>query len=108
MGLIISVPIIIAGAAIISGLLARFPWLALVGAALIGWIAGEVISAEGRREELRPDGTLVEVVQPGSIAAWLDGHVPHAELVVSLVGAMLVLALGMIIGRIRQRRSKSS
>jgi predicted tellurium resistance membrane protein TerC len=108
MGLIISVPIIIAGAAIISGLLARFPWLALVGAALIGWIAGEVISAEGRREEVLPDGTLVEVVQPGSIAAWLDGHVPHAELVVSLVGAMLVLALGMIIGRIRQRRSKSS
>ena len=53
MGLIISVPIIIAGAAIISGLLARFPWLALVG-------------------------------------------------------AMIVLAIGMIIGRIRQRRSKSS
>jgi hypothetical protein len=25
-----------------------------------------------------------------------------------LVGAMIVLALGMIIGRIRQRRSKSS
>jgi len=47
-------------------------------------------------------------VQPGSIAAWLDGHVPHAELVASLVGAMIVLALGMIIGRIRQRRSKSS
>ena len=37
MGLIISVPIIIAGAAVISGLLARFPWLALVGAGLIGW-----------------------------------------------------------------------
>jgi len=85
-----------------------FPLARSGRAALIGWIAGEVISAEGRREELRPDGTLVEVVQPGSIAAWLDGHVPHAELVVSLVGAMLVLALGMIIGRIRQRRSKSS
>ena len=108
MGLIISVPIIIAGAAVISGLLARFPWLALVGAGLIGWIAGEVISGEGRHEELRPDGTLVEVVQPGSVAAWLDAHIPHAELVASVVGAMLVLAIGMIIGRIRQRRSKSS
>ena len=53
MGLIISVPIIIAGAAVISGLLARFPWLALVGAGLIGWIAGEVISGEGRHEELQ-------------------------------------------------------
>ena len=102
------VPIIIAGAAVISGLLARFPWLALVGAGLIGWIAGEVISGEGRHEVVQPDGTLVEVVQPGSIAAWLDAHIPHSELVASLVGAMLVLAIGMIIGRIRQRRSKSS
>ena len=44
LGLIISVPIIIAGAAVISNLLARFPWLALIGAGLIGWIAGDVIA----------------------------------------------------------------
>ena len=106
MGLVISVPIIIAGAAIISGLLARFPWLALVGAGLIGWIAGEVIAGEGRHEMYQPDGSTVEVVQPGSLAAWLDGHIPHSELVASVVGAIVVLALGMIIGRIKQSRSK--
>jgi YjbE family integral membrane protein len=108
MGLIISVPIIIAGAAVISGLLARFPWLALVGAGLIGWIAGEVISGEGRHADVLADGTLVDVVQPGSVAAWLEAHIPHAELVCSAIGAMLVLSVGMLIGRIRHRRSKSS
>jgi predicted tellurium resistance membrane protein TerC len=36
MGFMIGVPITMAGAAVISGLLARFPWLALVGAGLLG------------------------------------------------------------------------
>jgi YjbE family integral membrane protein len=108
MGLIISVPIIIAGAAVISGLLARFPWLALVGAGVIGWIAGEVISGEGRHEEALADGNLVEVVEPGSLASWLDSHVPHAELLCSAVGAVLVLSVGMLLSRLKHRHSKST
>ena len=108
MGLVISVPIIIAGAAVISGLLSRFPWLALIGAGLIGWIAGDVIAGEGRIEQAGPDGIFVDVVQPGSIAAWLDLHIPHAELVCSLVGAMVVLAVGMIVGRMRKHKAEAS
>ena len=42
-GLAISVPIIIAGAALITALLVRFPVLIWLGAALLGWVAGEAI-----------------------------------------------------------------
>jgi len=107
MGLVISVPIIIAGAAVISNLLSRFPWLALIGAGLIGWIAGDVIAGEGRIEQAGPDGSLVDVVQPGSLASWLDLNIPHAELVCSVAGAALVLALGMMIGRLKDKPKTS-
>jgi len=53
------------------------PGLALVGRRADRLDRGrKSISGEGRREELRPDGTLVEVVQPGSIAAWLGRSCP--------------------------------
>jgi YjbE family integral membrane protein len=45
-GLGISVPLIIAGAALIMTLLDRFPLLVWAGAALLGWIAGEVIATD--------------------------------------------------------------
>src|SRR5262249_62197277 len=46
-GLVISIPIIIVGATLISRVLDRFPWLGLVGAGLIGWVAGEVMAGGG-------------------------------------------------------------
>jgi YjbE family integral membrane protein len=103
MGLIISVPIIIAGAAVISSLLARFPWLALVGAGLIGWIAGEVIAGEGRRDDISASGVVTEIVKPGSVAAWLDLHIPHAELVCSIAGAVLVLVIGLVLAKLKKK-----
>jgi YjbE family integral membrane protein len=105
MGLVISVPIIIAGAAVISSLLARYPWLALVGAGLIGWIAGEVIAGEGRREDIAANGVVTEIVRPGSVAAWLDGHIPHAELACSIAGAVLVLAIGLAMSKLKKKEA---
>jgi YjbE family integral membrane protein len=46
LGLAISVPLIVAGAALIMALLDRFPILIWGGAALLGWIAGEVIATD--------------------------------------------------------------
>src|SRR5664279_5407947 len=43
LGLAISIPLIVAGAALIMTLLTRLPILVWAGAALLGWIAGEVI-----------------------------------------------------------------
>ena len=46
LGLAISIPLIVAGAALIMALLDRFPILIWAGAALLGWIAGEVIATD--------------------------------------------------------------
>ena len=46
LGLAISIPLIIAGAALIMAVLDRLPILVWAGAALLGWIAGEVIATD--------------------------------------------------------------
>ena len=46
LGLAISIPLIVAGAALIMTLLDRFPILIWGGAALLGWIVGEVIATD--------------------------------------------------------------
>jgi YjbE family integral membrane protein len=45
-GLVISVPLIIFGATLIITLLQRFPILVWAGAALLGWVAGELIASD--------------------------------------------------------------
>jgi YjbE family integral membrane protein len=46
LGLLISIPLIVAGAALIMALLTRLPILVWAGAALLGWIAGDVIATD--------------------------------------------------------------
>lgn len=46
LALMISIPLIVAGAAIITTFLNRLPILVWLGAALLGWIAGEVIATD--------------------------------------------------------------
>ncbi len=105
-GLVISIPIIIVGATLISRVLDRFPWLAMVGAGLIGWIAGEIMAGEGRIEQADASGKLVEIVHPGTIAAWLDGRIPHAEAVAGALGAVLVIAVGLVLARRHARHAE--
>jgi YjbE family integral membrane protein len=45
-GLAVSIPLIMAGAAIVLALLERFPIIVWAGAALLGWIAGEIIAKD--------------------------------------------------------------
>jgi YjbE family integral membrane protein len=80
-GLGISVPLIIAGAALIMSLLDRFPILVWAGAALLGWIAGEVI-----------------VTDP-AVKSFAEGALGNAamhtiELVMAAAGAFLVIFAG--------------
>jgi YjbE family integral membrane protein len=105
-GLVISVPVIMLGATIIASVLDRFPWVAVVGAGLIGWIAGEVIAGDGRFDQVDANGHLVEVVRPGSTAAWLDATIPNAELAFSAMGAGLVLVVGLYLSHRNTRRAE--
>ena len=43
LGLVLSIPLIIVGASLITSLIQRFPVVVWIGAALLGWIAGEML-----------------------------------------------------------------
>jgi YjbE family integral membrane protein len=45
-GLVASIPIIIAGAALIMAMIERFPIVVWAGAALLGWIAGHIVATD--------------------------------------------------------------
>jgi len=92
-GLSVSIPIVLAGAALVIALLDRLPILVWVGAALLGWIAGELIATD-------PIVSRYSTVEFGAALA------PHIETVAAGTGAALVLALGAL--RRRLRRSKSN
>jgi YjbE family integral membrane protein len=86
LGLAISIPMIIAGAALIMLVLDRFPILIWLGAILLGWIAGDVIESD---PAVQPwlhrllDGTIRFQLDATSAAL---GASPHFALEGDLVG----------------------
>ena len=110
LGLTISIPMIIAGAALIMMVLDRFPILVWLGATLLGWIAGDVIATD---PVVHP---LLQRLLDGQIALNLDatsaifGVSPHfsldgdlVEYIASILGAIAVLVAGSLW---RRRRLK--
>jgi YjbE family integral membrane protein len=103
LGLAISIPMIIAGAALIMLVLDRFPILVWLGATLLGWIAGDVIETD---PAVQP---LLQRLLDGQIALNLDatstifGVSQHfsvgadlVEYICSILGAIAVLVVGSI------------
>jgi len=89
-GLATSVPLIIAGSAMLMRLLERFPILVWAGAALLGWVAGEII------------------VTDAGIENYLGRHlVEQAHIWSAPVGAVLVVAMGFALLRLRGRPVES-
>ena len=81
-GLIISVPLIVAGSAIIMALLGRLPILVWAGAALLGWVAGEML-----------------VSDPWLLRTLGEGLIHRIELPAAAIGAVCVVALGYVLSR---------
>ena len=78
-GLAVSIPLIVAGAALIISLLERFPIIVWGGAALLGWIAGEIIAKDPL------------------ITGHLDPGAAHTvSLVGAVLGALFVVGVGLI------------
>ena len=74
-GLLVSIPIIVAGSQLVLKLMARFPVVITLGAMLLGWIAGQMAYSD---PAIRP-------------------YLPEADFwgyVVAAAGALLVLAIG--------------
>jgi YjbE family integral membrane protein len=74
-GLVVSIPLIVAGAALVLSLLDRFPILVWAGTALLGWIAGALVVADpavSRHVAASFGGTLarqIEFAAPATGAA---------------------------------------
>jgi YjbE family integral membrane protein len=103
LGLAISVPLIVAGAALIMALLNRLPILVWAGAVLLGWIAGDVIATDPAVHPLLRrllDGQIVLNLDATSAVFGVSPHFSlDADLVVyisSVLGAIAVLVVGSI------------
>ena len=89
-GLAISIPLLVVGAALISALLDRFPILIWLGAALLGWIAGETMAT---------DPAVVS-----RLASLGDAAVRQVEFAGAAGGAALAVAAGGLWQRLRESR----
>ena len=103
LGLAISIPMIIAGAALIMLVLDRVPVLVWLGAMLLGWISGGVIASD---PALQPflhrllDGKIVLDIDASSAIFGVSPHFSlDSELIGTLapvLGAIIVLVAGSI------------
>ncbi len=87
-GIAVSVPLIVWGSTLILKLLKRFPLLVVAGAALLGWVAGEMIASDPAWEAL-----------PGDLPQ-------HLELMGSAAGAVLILVVAGSLRLWRGRKPK--
>lgn len=101
LGLAISIPMIVAGAALIMALLDRIPALVWLGAALLGWVAGEVIATDpGVHPFLQRvlDGQIALNIDPSSTIFGFAKHVQIGgnlgEFVLGILGVVVVLVIG--------------
>ncbi len=98
LGLAISIPLIVAGAALIMALLTRLPILVWAGAALLGWIAGDVIATDPAIEPklnalfAGPFNTKLDAL----LASINIAHGHSAEFVLAVLGVIIVLVVGGI------------
>jgi len=88
-GLVVSVPIIVWGSRFVLTLMDRFPVVILGGAALLGWIAGDMIAHD--------------VVLAAHYAALAPGVFAWTA---PVTGAVLVVAIGKLGGKRRPAAAK--
>jgi YjbE family integral membrane protein len=94
LGLVISIPLVVFGATLLTWLLDRLPILVWAGAALLGWVAGELLATE-------------PILQP-YVAAVADSVGVSVKVVTRTVEAscgLLVVAVGWFLTRSAARQA---
>jgi YjbE family integral membrane protein len=86
-GLLISIPLIVFGATLVMSLLTRYPILIWLGAALLGWVAGEMISEEPILDPFLHD---LPIAQLASVL----GKYATVHHIFAAAGALFVVAVG--------------
>jgi YjbE family integral membrane protein len=86
LGLLISIPLVIFGSTLLMKLMERWPIIITIGAALLGWVAGEM--------------AITDPITKG----WVDANAAWLHWVGPAAGAVIVVAIGkMIAARIEQK-----
>ncbi|MFG1427178.1 TerC family protein [Roseixanthobacter glucoisosaccharinicivorans] len=95
-GLLLTIPLIIAGSQLVMAILTRLPLLVWAGAALLGWIAGEMVVGDVMSlqymqsvnpEWVKPDSEAPNGLKPANLPHYLA----------SAVGAVVVVLLGLLL-----------
>jgi YjbE family integral membrane protein len=89
-GLGISIPIVIFGATLLVKLMERYPVIITIGAALIGFVAGEM------------------AWEDQAIAAWTSPYPASMKYAAAAIGAAFVVLLGQWLGRNAEARAAAS
>ncbi|MFN7085558.1 MAG: TerC family protein [Burkholderiales bacterium] len=76
LGLAISIPLVIFGATMLMKLMERYPIIITIGAGILGWVAGEMMTTDP------------------VIREWVNEHAAWLHWVAPAVGAVFVVALG--------------
>ena len=79
LGLLISIPLVIYGSRLLLVYIERYPIIVTIGAALIGYIGGEVI------------------VSDPILAPWVEAHAPWLHFAAPMLGAVAVVAMGQFV-----------
>ncbi|HTS86741.1 MAG TPA: TerC family protein [Usitatibacter sp.] len=85
-GLVVTVPVILFGSALLMKLMERFPVFVLIGAGLIGWVAGEMI-----------------VTDP-AIKSWVDANMSSLHNIAPVACAALVIVVGKALEHMASRK----
>jgi YjbE family integral membrane protein len=94
-GLAVSIPLIVAGAALIMALLERFNILIWAGAALLGWVAGEVIATD-------------PAIAHYFTASFGENFMRQAEFAACGAGALLVIAAGGLWRQLHEIKTRAA
>lgn len=105
-GLLISIPLVVFGASLIVDLLSRYPILVWAGAALLGWIAGELVVSD-RVALLQMQEWNPALVAPAADSA--IGIKPSKPVLYSaaVIGVLIVLLAGWLLQKPRRHTESS-
>jgi len=111
LGLVITIPIIVVGATIIMRIMQRYPIVILIGGALLGFVAGEMLITDQALHhwvEGHAGAWFKPAHAPGSeaYAAWLKDTLHYIELGAGLAGAVVTIVIGRwLLARAAKRKA---
>lgn len=101
LGLIISIPIVIGGSALVLALIERFPIVVWFGAAILGWVAGGLLATDPAVQAHVHAAAQVDVATDAQAFGWAGVHklqfgLDLFKIALGVIGAIVVVVGGLI------------